>query len=41
MSQPLATPSPSKVHTFHVRHIKEGLERIKHELGPAAVILST
>ena len=37
---PAATP-PSKVHTFHVRHIKEGLERIKHELGPAAVILST
>ncbi len=30
-----------RVHTFKVRNIKEGLERIKHELGPAAVIVST
>ena len=29
------------VHTFEVRHIKEGLERIKAELGASAVILGT
>ena len=29
------------VHTFEVRHIKEGLEQIKAELGASAVILGT
>ena len=30
-----------RVHTFQVKNIKEGLERIKHELGPSAVIVNT
>ena len=30
-----------RVHTFQSKNIKEGLELIKHELGPSAVIVST